>query len=75
MKCRMVVSGFLCLWAVSQITMPPSAEAGSWHGGGLSTGGELNSRQWGSVWRSDLSVPLWTLGPTQITLRPVRVGD
>jgi len=31
MKCRMVVSGLLCLWAVSQITMPPSAEAGSWH--------------------------------------------
>ncbi len=32
MKCRMVVSGLLCLWAVSQVTMPPSAEAGkvSW---------------------------------------------
>ena len=30
MKCRMVVSGLLCLWAVSQITMPPSAEAGRW---------------------------------------------
>lgn len=27
MKCRMVVSGLLCLWAVSQVTMPRSAEA------------------------------------------------
>ena len=39
MKFKMVVSGFLCMWAVSQVMMPKPAEAGTWVNGTYYLGG------------------------------------
>lgn len=33
MKCTMLVRTFLCIWAVSQVTLPTSADAGTWKNG------------------------------------------
>lgn len=40
MKCKMVISGLLCVWVASQVLVPEAAEAGKFYGATYYPGGE-----------------------------------